>query len=57
MNISSKRELIWTLELTDNEMAVLHNYLHDPKMESPEDQDVLENIRSIIVLAEPPPRN
>lgn len=46
MNISSKRELIWTLELTDNEMAVLHNHLTGQKITDPEDKNVLDDIKT-----------
>lgn len=57
MNISAERKLIWTLELTDNEMAVLHNYLHGQKITDSEDEDVLDDIKNLVGTAKPPPRN
>ncbi len=47
MKLSASKEIIWTLELTDNEMAILYNYLNNPdKCTDPLDINMLEELKT-----------
>lgn len=46
MKLTSRREMIWTLELTDNELAVLYNLLYG-KVIDPDDKEVIDRLKNL----------
>lgn len=46
MKLTSRKELIWILELTDNELAVLYNLLYG-KIIDPNDSEVIDRLKNL----------